>query len=194
MSATKPGQGDDAGADQPDWEDFAVPDTAADPRARRRRTWLAVVAVIAVVAMVATSFGFLLWTSTSEPSGPTGSGVDPVPAEMIPEGVAGVPATPEQIEQIRAVTEEFITAYNTADADGVRATLCAEAAELVEPIQTPSSPTVLDGFGHVFVDGDRATARVNLGQSVGVDQTGDVLVIQEVVLEYRDEDGWRLCQ
>lgn len=190
----------DPDAGEPDPAEFAAADTSSGP-ASPYRFWLAVVAVVAVVAIVATFFSFLLFsgsgsgsdTTAAEPTPvrtDTGTGAADAPGPALPDGT---PADAEQTAQIEAVTAEFIAAYNAGDLSAMRATICAEQADQLEIAGTPAQQTVLDGLGHVFVDGDRATARADLGQAVAVDQAGDVLVIQEAVLDYRDEDGWKLC-
>lgn len=188
----------DPDAGEPDPAEFAAADTSSGP-ASPYRFWLAVVAVVAVVAIVATFFSFLLFsgsgsgsdTTAAEPTPVrTGTGAAAAPGPALPDGT---PADAEQTAQIEAVTAEFIAAYNAGDLSAMRATICAEQADQLEIAGTPAQQTVLDGLGHVFVDGDRATARADLGQAVAVDQAGDVLVIQEAVLDYRDEDGWKLC-
>lgn len=189
----------DAGEPRP--EEFAVPDTADDTAARRRRFWLALIAVVAVVAMVATSFSFLLFSGSGggsdapaeEPApapAATGGGVAAAPGPSAPDGE---PADEEQAAQIEAVTAEFIDAYNDGDVEAMRATLCTQQAEALESAGVPAQKTVLDGLGHVFVDGDRATARADVGNEVAVEDAGDVRVLQEIVLDYRDDDGWKLC-
>lgn len=188
------------GPGEPRPEDFAVPDTAGDTAARRRRFWLALIAVVAVVAMVATSFSFLLFSggdssdAPAEKPAPTpadsGGGIEAAPGPGAPDGE---PADDEQAAQIKAVTEEFIDAYNVGDVEAMRATMCTEQAEALETAAVPTQKTVLDGLGHVFVDGDRATARADVGNEVAVEDAGDVLVLQEIVMDYRDDDGWKLC-
>ncbi len=98
-------------------------------------------------------------------------------------------ADPEETTAITDVTHAYFDALSSGDAAAFTATICPDMAEVFghiedrKPLDTPLTPSAVTD---IRVDGDSATASVTVAQDGKEDHTDTV--------EYRNLDGWKLCQ
>lgn len=99
------------------------------------------------------------------------------------------PADQEQAAAITDVTHAYFEALSSGDAGAFTQTICPDMAEAFgditdrEPLDKPLTPSAVTD---IRVDGDSATASVTVSQDGAQDRTDTV--------EYRNLDGWLLCQ
>lgn len=150
-----------------------MPRPRTDADGGGRAAWVRPVLVLAGVA-VAVGIVFAVLAATGSP----------------PFGDDGPqPADADQAAEITAVTDAYFTALSSGDAAAFQETICPDMAERFgriedrEPLDEPLTPTSVTD---IRVDGDSATASVTVSQKGAEDHTDTV--------EYRNLDGWRLCQ
>lgn len=96
-------------------------------------------------------------------------------------------------DQIREITQAYITAVNTGAMTDVPALVCGRLRSTIpgggQDLPESARKARIDSFGAISVDGDTATARVTLsviGDPHTAPQTAD--------MDFTNEDGWKLCR
>lgn len=96
-------------------------------------------------------------------------------------------------EQIKQVTQDYITAVNSGKMTDVPALVCSRVVPTIpgggEDLPESARKAQIDGFETITVTGGSATARVTVSV-IGDDSTAPEIADMVFV----DEDGWKLCQ